>query len=404
MKKSYLGVLLIVAAAVVAYLIWSQKEARSEQEVPVVIEESVPVFVPDPKTKYLKIPEQATFGEFMTEQGVDPAVTAAIYEVALTNYDLALVRAGRRLDLQYDDAQNLIKLSYDIDDQKQLVVYKEEGLWKAKVQAIEYKITNKLSQGTIDSSLYEAALAAGLDEGLVIEMAEAFGSTIDFSMDVKSGDSFKVLYEARERDAMPAKPGRVLAARYINDGQSYFIYLWTDDKGKDAYYDEQGRAALKRFLRAPVAFRYISSGYTNNPRYVGGQYQRFTANHLAIDYAAAQGTPIRAVGDGRVSFAGWKNGYGNVVTIRHDSTYSTTYGHMSKILVKNGQVVGQNQTIGLVGSTGFSTGPHVHFEMIKNGVKVNPLKEIQPPSAPLSGEDLATFNKQRELYQAELDK
>ena len=104
------------------------------------------------------------------------------------------------------------------------------------------------------------------------------------------------------------------------------------------------------------------------------------------------------MGDGRVSFAGWKNGYGNVVTIRHDSTYSTTYGHMSKILVKAGQSVSQSETIGKVGSTGFSTGPHVHFEMIKNGVKINPLQEVQPPSEPLAQEEIAEFNKARDSY------
>lgn len=398
MKKSHAIAGIMLAAILVAYFVWHQQQSRAEDLDQVVVSEAkIPAFVPDKDTRYLKVPESTTFGELMTEQGVAPGVSAAIYEAAIDIYDFSVVKPGRRLDLKYQD-QNLVKLVYDIDDWKQVVVELQADKWVAFKQDINYVIEKKLASGTVVSSLYEAALAVGLDEGLVIELAEAFGSTIDFSMEVQSGDTFKVLYEGRSRDGEVAKPGRVLAAEFVNGGKAYQLYLWTNKDGKDGYYDEEGRASLKRFLRAPVAFRYISSGYTNNARYVGGQYQRFTANHLAIDYAATHGTPIRAVGDGRVSFAGWKNGYGNVVTIRHDSTYSTTYGHMSKILVKAGQSVSQSETIGKVGSTGFSTGPHVHFEMIKNGVKINPLQEVQPPSAPLAQEEIAEFNKARDSY------
>lgn len=396
MRKFYLLAVIILAALGVAYFVWFRQAVDPTPPLAPRLEE-VPAFVPDKDTRYLKVPDKSTFGEFMTEQGVTPSVTAEIYQAALSSYDLAVIRPGRRIDLKYQE-QNLIKLIYDIDDWKQVVVELLAGKWSAHKQDIDYVIEKKLARGTVASSLYEAGLEVGLDEGLIIELAEAFGSTIDFSMEVQSGDTFKVLYEGRSRDGQVAKPGRVLAAEFVNGGKAYQLYLWTNKDGKDGYYDEEGRASLKRFLRAPVAFRYISSGYTNNARYVGGQYQRFTANHLAIDYAATHGTPIRAVGDGRVSFAGWKNGYGNVVTIRHDSTYSTTYGHMSKILVKSGQSVSQSETIGKVGSTGFSTGPHVHFEMIKNGVKINPLQEVQPPSAPLAQEEIAEFNKARDSY------
>lgn len=398
MKKVYAIAGIMLAAIMVAYFVWHKQQSSAEAlDQTIVNEVKVPVFVPDKDTRYLKVPESTTFGEFMTEQGVAPSLTAAIYEAASATYDLAVIKPGHRLDLKYQD-QSLVKLVYDIDDWKQVVVELQVDKWVARKQDIDYQIEKKMARGTVSSSLYEAALSVGLDEGLVIELAEAFGSTIDFSMEVQSGDTFKVLYEGRSRDGEAAKPGRVLAAEFVNNGKSYQLYLWTDKNGKDNYYDEEGRASLKRFLRAPVAFRYISSGYTNNARYVGGQYQRFTANHLAIDYAANYGVPIRAVGDGRVSFAGWKNGYGNIVIIRHDGVYSTAYGHMSKILVKVGQAVSQSETIGQVGSTGFSTGPHVHFEMIKNGVKINPLQEVQPPSAPLASSDLESFNIQRDAY------
>jgi len=402
MNKKFLIVCVILMAALVAYLVWIKIIKIDNRKIDDrSLTATTTAVILDKNTRYLKIPEGTTFGEYMTEQGLDANLTASLYEAAKDIYDLSIIKPGRRLDLKYNESE-LISFKYDIDDQSILVIEKNSGLWQANKKAIDYVIEQKVATGSVTSSLYEAGLSAGLDEGLIIELADAFGWTIDFAMDVREGDTFKVLYEARQRDGQQAKPGRVLAAQYINAGTSYELYLWTDKNGKDVYYDDQGRAAPKKFLRAPVSFRYISSGYSANPRYVGGQFQRFTSNHLAIDYAATYGVPIRAVGDGTISFAGWKSGYGNVVIIRHDGIYSTLYGHMSKILVRNGQRISQGGTIGKVGSTGFSTGPHVHYEMMKSGVKVNPLKEVQPPSAPLGAADMSIFVKLRDEYKGKM--
>jgi murein DD-endopeptidase MepM/ murein hydrolase activator NlpD len=151
------------------------------------------------------------------------------------------------------------------------------------------------------------------------------------------------------------------------------------------------------FLKAPVEFKYISSGFTTGLRYI--EAFNVSTGHRAIDYAAETGTPIRAVGDGTITFAGWDSrGYGNMVSIRHNSTYSTNYAHQSKMAVKNGQKVKQGDIIGYVGSTGFSTGPHLHYEMLKNGAKINPLQEILPPGQPIKEENRERFFGEVEKY------
>ena len=155
-------------------------------------------------------------------------------------------------------------------------------------------------------------------------------------------------------------------------------------------------------MKAPVEFKYISSGFTTGRRYV--EAFNVSTGHRAIDYAATAGTPIRSVGDGTVSFSGWNGAYGNMVKVHHNGTYSTNYGHMSKIAVRNGTKVKQGDIIGYVGSTGFSTGPHLHYEMVKNGVKINPLNEVLPPGEALTGESLIKFQEQLKLLKEELDK
>jgi len=177
-----------------------------------------------------------------------------------------------------------------------------------------------------------------------------------------------------------------------------------DENGKiiEGYYHPSGESVQKIFLKNPVSFKYISSGFTTGLRYV--EAFNVSTGHRAIDYAAALGTPIKAVGDGTVSFASWsKAGYGNLVSIRHNSVFSSNYGHMSKIYVKSGQSVSQGDIIGTVGSTGFSTGPHLHFEMVKNGTKVNPLTIEIPSDKAVSAEKMEEFKNSITQWQEQLN-
>ncbi|MDP3962998.1 MAG: peptidoglycan DD-metalloendopeptidase family protein [bacterium] len=353
----------------------------------------------------IEVLEGSTFGALMTQAGVVDSAASAIYASARNVYDLATIRAGGTIELWHDESSGeLKKLVYAIDDEEILEVinddsrlpappFQEEEVyaaWQAERKAIPYETRVRVASGTVTSSLYAAALAGGIDERAIVELADAFQWTIDFAMDPRVGDTFSLAYEERYLNGAYSKPGLVLAGSYVNDGTPYEIFYFEETADNKGYFDGGGNAAQKIFLKAPVAFKYISSGFTTGSRYV--REFSVSTGHRAIDYAAPAGTPIRAVGDGTITFAGWSTaGYGNLTSVRHNGTYSTNYAHQSRIIVKRGQKVAQGQIIGYVGSTGFSTGPHLHYEMVKYGVKINPLREVIPPGKPIADEHRERF-------------
>ncbi len=364
-----------------------------------------------PKDRVEKFPvvAKSTYGELMAQASTSAALANTIYNSAKPVYDLVKVRQGHELELTFDkDTNELKQLLYKIDSEDELVVQKidtstgtttsSSESWQAKIIPIAYEVKIKVAQGEVKSSMYQAAIDNNIDIRAIIDLADALEYTIDFAMDTRAGDTFKFVYEERYLDGQYVMPGKILAGKYINAGQEYDVYYFEESADNKGFFDSKGNSVQKMFLRAPVAFRYISSGYTTGPRYVSAFHQ-FTKSHMAIDYAAAYGTPVRAVGDGVVIYRRPKTGYGNVISIRHNSTYTTNYCHLSKYLVKLGQRVTQGQVIGNVGSTGYSTGPHLHFEMVKNGVKVNPLKEIMPPGKPIKAENMSRFNEEIKKYQ-----
>jgi len=267
---------------------------------------------------------------------------------------------------------------------------------------IVYEVREKTVFGQVKSSMYQAALDNDIDERAIIELANAFQWSIDFVMDPRVGDTFKFIFEERYLDGEYIMPGKVLAGQYINAGEKYELYYFEETHENKGYFDADGNSVQKMFLKAPVAFKYISSGYTSGSRYVAAF--NVSTGHRAIDYATPAGTPIRSVGDGTVIFAGWSSvGYGYLTSIRHNGTYSTNYAHQSRIAVSYGQKVKQGEVIGYVGSTGFSTGPHLHYEMVKNGVKINPLHEVLPPGKPILDENRDRFNKSIERFKNMLE-
>ncbi|MFH0928227.1 MAG: peptidoglycan DD-metalloendopeptidase family protein [bacterium] len=353
--------------------------------------------VPQDRLVAVMIPEQTTFSKLMEEQGVGASVGQAIYTASKKVYDLAKIRAGWTLELLYAPDETLKELTYNINYEEELHVRFALDGWKATLEKIQYDIQLKTVQGTVDSSLYEAGLAQGVDERAIIAMADVFDWTIDFAQDVRAGDTFSFVYEELWRDGRYIMPGSVIAVRYTNAGHEFSGYRFEDSKGKVSYFDEEGKSLRRLFLKAPVAFKFISSGYTTGLRYVSAF--NVSTGHRAVDYAAKSGTPIRATADGVVIYAGWNGPYGNFVSIRHNATYTTNYGHQSKIAVKKGQRVVQGQVIGYVGSTGFSTGPHLHYEMVKNGVKINPLKETFASTEPVPKSEKEAFDLVVALWQ-----
>jgi murein DD-endopeptidase MepM/ murein hydrolase activator NlpD len=396
-KLKFFKIIFILAVILAAGVFWYKHKlsALSEEATTVEavedIQEIKDIIVP------VEVEEKDTYGKLMEDAGVSGKISIAIYEAAKEKYDLAKIRLGKFLELVYDESgKELKELRYKIDSEDELIVKNvtffqrassTDG-WFAEINPIAYEIKTVVKSGLVDSSMYQSAIDNGIDVRAIIELANAFQWSIDFAMDPRVGDKFKFIYEERYFDGEYEMPGKILSGYYINAGTKYEVYYFEESEDNKGYFDQDGNSVQKMFLKAPVEFKYISSGYTTGNRVV--MEIGLSGPHLAIDYAAPIGTPIRTVGDGTVIFSGWKTGYGYFVSIRHNGTYTTNYAHQSKVAVKYGQKVVQGETIGYVGSTGYSTGPHLHFEMVKNGVKINPLEEVLPP-----GEAIKEENRQR---------
>lgn len=254
-----------------------------------------------------------------------------------------------------------------------LSIARNSAAWTATVEtaALEHQV--RLGSGTIRSSLFAAADESHIPDTIAIQLAEVFSNEIDFHRDLRAGDSFSVVYEALTADGEPITwndgSGRVLAAEFTNAGKTHeAVWFAAAGGGKGGYFALDGTSKQRSFLSSPMAFSRVTSGFAMRFHPILKSWRA----HKGIDYAAPSGTPIRSVGAGVVEFAGWQNGYGNAVEIRHGSGKSTFYAHMSRIDVKRGQRVEQGQNVGAVGSTGWSTGPHLHFEFRVNGSHLDP--------------------------------
>ncbi len=387
-----------VALGVVAWVQWTVHALRQDPyaDMPQVDASSIVI------ERQAVISPGSTYGAVMAAAGVPDAVSTAMYNAAYPVYDLARIRAGRALTIETDlSGERIIGLTYQVDSEQELRVTESGGAWTAELTTIVYEVRARTVTGTVETSLYASGLAQGMDEAAVVAIAEPFQWSVDFALDIRRGDTYTVIYEERYRNGSYVMPGRVLAGKFVNAGTAYYAFFHENAKGEWGHYDEDGNSVQKMFLKAPVAFKYISSGFTTGQRYVSAF--NVSTGHRAIDYAAPTGTPIRAVGDGTVVFAGWEGPYGNKVSIRHNGTYTTNYAHQSRLAVTRGQRVTQGQTIGYVGSTGFSTGPHLHYEMVKNGVKINPLSETLPPGEPIAAAEREAFLAFVAEYKVRLD-
>ena len=302
-----------------------------------------------------------------------------------------------------DDNDLLQALRYEIDPETYLMVERDNGKLVAK--ELKHKIETRVAhaEGTIESSLFLAANEADIPENVIMELAGIFGWDIDFALDIRKGDSFKLLYEEIYRNGEKIKNGEILAAEFINDGDVFRAVRYTNpETSRTEYFTPEGKSLRKEFLRTPVNFTRISSRFTTK-RY-HPVLQKFRS-HKGVDYAAKRGTPIRAAGDGKVIFKGKKGGYGRVVIIQHGSKYTTLYAHMNSYdkKVSVGKRVKQGQTIGYVGSSGLATGPHLHYEFRVNGVHRNPQTVRLPSSQPVPKRYLADFELMTAPIFAQLD-
>ena len=310
----------------------------------------------------------------------DPAAAAFLRNDANARLVLA-GRAGKTVHAEASDTQSLSKLSTrwstdDVANFKRLIVERTGSGFTSRIETAPYVANARLSSGTIQTSLFAATDDARIPDAVATQIAEMFSSEIDFRRSLRKGDRFNVVYEALEADGEPMRTGRVLSAEFINGGKTHQA-MWFQPPGKDTlgtlhkggYYTLDGKSLRRAYLGSPLEFSRVSSGFQMRFHPL---LQKWRA-HLGVDFAAPTGTPARTVGDGLVSFAGVQGGYGNVVVVKHRNNHETLYAHLSQINVRVGQPISQGDTIGLVGSTGWSTGPHLHFEFRVNGVHQDPM-------------------------------
>ena len=259
----------------------------------------------------------------------------------------------------------------------------------------EFELRAELVRGAISSSLYESLIKVGERADLVYNFADIFGWEIDFFVETREGDSFFVLLEKKYDDSNLVDYGRIHLVRYKGNVGDFYGVFFEDAKGHKDYYDLEGKSLRKAFLRSPLRYSRISS-YFSKARF--HPILRIVRPHHGIDYAAPLGTPISAIGDGIVTFAGWKGGYGRLVEIAHKNGYKSRYGHLSGFAkgIRKGRRVSQSQKVGYLGTTGLSTGPHLHFEMLRYGKWVNPLRIIPPRAEPVKREYLERFYQIRD--------
>lgn len=314
---------------------------------------------------------------------------------------LTRIFPGEEISFLIED-DRLSALRYPVDESITLHVDLAEQGYVTSLVATPLERRLAYAAAVIESSLYTAGKAAGLTDSLIMQLAEIFGWDVDFALDIRAGDGFLVVYEELFREGEKVRNGNIVAAEFLNRGRTFRAVAFVDEKGDREYFSPDGKSMRKAFLRSPVDFRRISSGFNPNRLHPKLGVKR---PHRGVDYAAATGTPIRAAGDGRVVHVGWKGGYGRTIIIQHGSKYSTLYAHMSNYAknLKQGSRVRQGQVIGYVGASGLATGPHLHYEFLVNGVHRNPVTVPLPEAQPIAKKLMPAFLEQTAPLVAQLD-
>lgn len=311
-------------------------------------------------------------------------------------YDFTNIKIGRNLQFIFGTGEKTEKIKYFMDTENVIIADAEGDTFKVRKENIPYVTKEEVLEVKIDEFLYKDALDAGLSEASILEVADVFSFDIDFTTEIREGDELKVIYEKRTLDGQSAPDGKIMAAKFTNAGQDYFAYYFESD-GEGSHYDAEGHELMRQFLRAPLSYRRITSGFT------GARFHPITKTvtaHYQVDYAAPTGTPVVSTARGTIASASWETGWGNIVRIRHDNGYTTHYGHLSAYGkgVRSGASVSQGQVVGYVGSTGWSTGPHLDYGMKLNGSPINPMSLKLPKGTPLAGEQMEKFQEIKRKY------
>jgi murein DD-endopeptidase MepM/ murein hydrolase activator NlpD len=308
---------------------------------------------------------------------------------------------GKTIHAQTTAAGELLTLRYFPSRSEQLLIKKIDGIFKVAKLPVKRETHIQMKSGVIKSSLFAATDGANVPDSVAIQIAEIFASDIDFHRDLRKEDRFKVVYESHYSSGEPTGTGRVLAVEFVNKGKPYqAVYFEANDKER-GYYTPEGKNLRREFLRSPLKFSRISSGFSRS-RYHPILKKRRA--HKGVDYAAPRGTPVRATANGTVAVSTRQRGYGKLIILKHRRRYSTAYAHLSAFAkgLRKGKRVNQGDIIGYVGSTGMATGPHLHYEFRINGVQRNPRRVVMPAAIPLSSKNIPAFKKYAKPLMARL--
>jgi len=413
---------LLVGATGGSYALVSLAPEASELPVRTVVETVEPLSI-EPQRDLLAAQAMRLYRSDLTRStdtaesllrrlGVSDSAASAFLRTDRNAQKNLLGRAGRNVQAEVDERGRLLSLIARWSPEEdgtfnRLTVRGGAGAWKSTIENLPLTASTRMASGTIQTSLFAATDDARIPDGVAVQMAEIFSGDIDFHRALRKGDRFVVVYETLEGDGEHLRAGRVLSTEFINAGKSYqalwFESLQATQNGKSplkgAYYNMRGESLRRAFLASPVAFSRVTSGFAMRFHPI---LQTWRA-HLGVDYGAVTGTPVRTVADGVVDFAGVQGGYGNVVIVKHGGTTTTVYAHLSRINVRSGQRVQQGDNLGLVGATGWATGPHLHFEFRVNGAHKDPMTIArQAEAAPVTAALRPAFERVADLARQQL--
>jgi murein DD-endopeptidase MepM/ murein hydrolase activator NlpD len=343
-----------------------------------------------PAAVEVRVGRNDTLDAIFRRMALDTADLAAIRQMPGIRASLDYLKPGDVIELKHTGGR-IEELTRKVSETQTLKIVRQAAGFTAQMIADPVQTRIRTASATIDSSLFQAAEAAGISDGIALKLAAVFAWDIDFVLDIREGDRFTAVYEQIFQDGKYLRDGEVLAAEFVNSGKVYQAVRFAAEASRGAgYYTPSGLPMRKAFLRAPVEFTRVSSVF--NPHRLHPILNRIRG-HMGTDYAAPTGTPVHAAGDGRVSFAGPRGGYGNAVVLAHGSSVSTLYGHMSRFAkhLRVGTSIKQGDVIGYVGMTGLATGPHLHYEYIVNGAHKNPQTVHLQGAEPLRAETLQRF-------------
>ncbi len=342
--------------------------------------------------KVIKIKNGDSIQRILLKEGIPQSEINKIYSKIIKKYDLRKIQEGQAITIVFDsnNKKNISRLSFALDNLSTAHLYANQDDYDIKIIKKNLEKKNFLAKGVITNSLYNSASKAGVDPEIIIEFARIFGFEIDFQRDIRENDEYKIFYERYEDDEGEVhNNGNVLFAYMKNDGKEISLYRYTDANKVTGYYTSDGKSIERALMKTPINGARLSStfGFRRHP------ILGYNKLHQGTDFAAPTGTPIMASGSGVVERASWFGAYGKFIMIRHNSTYKTAYAHLSGFAkgIRSGSRVQQGQVIGYVGSTGRSTGPHLHYEVLVNGKRVNSQKLNLPSGKNLVGAEKEDF-------------